>query len=163
MSDGILQGTIHSIQTSDGGVPKHPVGRVEVTVTGLVGDRQRDLRHHGGPERAVSLLGLDVIDRLVGEGHPIRPGSTGENVTLADVDWSRVPLGSRFRFEHGVELEALSFALPCGNVKASFKDGAIKRIHHERHPGESRIYARVLEPGHIREGEAVEVIPPARG
>ena len=52
---------------------------------GLEGDRQRDLRFHGGPLRAVSLYSLELIEALQAEGHPIAPGAMGENLTMAGV------------------------------------------------------------------------------
>lgn len=59
-----------------GGVPKFPVPSAEVTETGVVGDRQRDLRFHGGSQRAVSLYAAARIAALQAEGHPIGPGTT---------------------------------------------------------------------------------------
>ena len=55
------EGRIHAINLSDGGVPKTPVAEAEVTPTGLIGDRQEDTEHHGGPERAVCIYSLEVI------------------------------------------------------------------------------------------------------
>ena len=57
----------------DGGVPKFAVGQALVTTTGVAGDRQLDLKHHGGPTRAVSLFALERIEALRAEGHPIAP------------------------------------------------------------------------------------------
>lgn len=139
-------------------MPKRPVPEATVTASGLRGDVQRDLRYHGGPERAVSLFSLDVIERLRSEGHPVEPGSTGENVTVAGVDWGLVVPGARLEFEGGVVLEVASYCTPCGKIRASFADGAIHRINQEDHPGESRVYARVIAEGTVREGESVKVV-----
>ena len=76
MSEQPAPGSIHRINVSDGGVPKLPVERAEVTAEGLTTDRQAHPKFHGGPERAVCLLGLDAIERLQAEGHPIEPGTT---------------------------------------------------------------------------------------
>src|SRR6185436_19667397 len=81
-------GKLESINTSRGGVPKTAVFEAIVTREGIVGDVQRDLRYHGGPERAVSIYSLDLIADLQREGHPIAPGSAGENLTVSGVDWS---------------------------------------------------------------------------
>ena len=152
-------GRVHSLNVSGGGVPKRPVPEAFVTANGLRGDVQRDLRYHGGPERAVSLFSLDVIERLRAEGHPVEPGSTGENVTVAGFDWSLAAPGARLEFEGGVVLEVASYCTPCGKIRASFAGGTIDRIHQGDHPGESRVYARVLAEGTVREGEAVRVVP----
>ena len=155
-----MQGTVHQISISDGGAPKQSVPDAEVTPGGLVGDRQRFLKFHGGPERAVCLLGLDVIERLAGEGHPIAPGSVGENVTVAGFDWSAVDIGGVFAFGGGVELQVSSWAVPCKNIGHAFSDGGFVRLHAEKHPGRARAYCRVLTEGRIAAGEAVSWRPP---
>ena len=148
-------GRVHSLNVSGGGVPKRPIPEAHVTKNGLQGDVQEDLRYHGGPERAVSLFSFDVIERLRKEGHPISPGSTGENVTIAGLDWTLVEPGARLEFEGGVVLEVASYCVPCGKIRASFADGKVHRISQEDHSGESRVYARVLVAGTLREGETV--------
>jgi MOSC domain-containing protein YiiM len=150
--------TVASVNVSDGGVPKRPVAGAMVRAGGLEGDRQRDLRYHGGPERAVSLFSLDLIDALRAEGHPIAPGTTGENLTLAGVDWTRMVPGATVRVGQAV-LVLTKFATPCQNIVASFRDGEIARIAHKVHPGWSRVYARVMEEGLVRAGDGVEVEP----
>ena len=67
------EATIHSINVSLGGVPKLPQRSAEIRVTGLEGDKHRDLRYHSGPDHAVSLYSLDLIRALQAEGHPLRP------------------------------------------------------------------------------------------
>lgn len=157
------EGRVHRLNVSRGGVPKTPVAEARVTREGIAGDVQGDRRYHGGPERAVSLFSLDVIERLRGEGHPIVPGSAGENVTVAGLDWSRVAPGTRLLFAGGVVLEVVSYCVPCGKIRASFAGGAIERIRQEDHPGESRVYARVAEEGTLREGEPVRLEAAPRG
>ncbi len=154
---GPAVGRVHSLNVSGGGVPKRPVPEACVTKNGLRGDVQGDLRYHGGPERAVSLFSLEVIETLRVEGHPIAPGTAGENVTIAGLDWALVVPGARLEFEGGVVLEVVSYCVPCGKIRASFAEGKIHRIHQEDHPGQSRVYARVVVEGTVREGEAVRV------
>jgi len=149
-------GRVVQVNVSDGGVPKRPVPSARVTRNGLSGDRQRDLRYHGGPARAVCLLALEVIERLRAEGHPIEPGSTGENLTLAGLDWGALGKGSRLRFEGGVQLEVTGLAAPCPIIRGSFAGGGFERLDGQRHPGEARLYCRVLEEGEVRAGEGVE-------
>ena len=150
-------GRVHQISVSDGGVPKHAVLGAVVDAQGVSGDRQRDLRHHGGPDRAVCLLALEVIERLAAEGHPIVPGSTGENITVAGLDWDAVQPGTRFVFAGGVELQVTSWAVPCRNIAGSFADGGIARLHADADPRSSRAYARVLRGGTLGVGEAVRI------
>jgi len=149
------RGRLESIQVSDGGVPKTgSSGPVEVTRNGLVGDRQRDLRFHGGPDRAVCLLSREVIDGLRGEGHPIEAGTTGENLTVSGLDWWLVSTGVHLKVGE-VMLEITRAANPCRNIAGSFSDGDFSRLSTKVRPGRVRMYARVLVPGVIRAGDPV--------
>jgi MOSC domain-containing protein YiiM len=148
-------GVIHQINLSNGGVPKTCVESAFVKTNGIEGDRQEHTDVHGGPERAVCLYALEVIERLRGEGHPIEPGTTGENVTLAGLDWSLVVPGSRLVFDGGVVLEVASYTKPCRLIAASFAADDFNRILQADRPGESRVYARVITEGTIRTGESV--------
>lgn len=148
---------ILSINLSKGGVPKTAVARARVTAEGIEGDTQADRKHHGGPERAVSLFSFELIERLRAEGHPIAPGTTGENLTLVGLDWPALTPGTRLRFSGGVELEITSYANPCATIRESFKDLDSKRIKQDLHPGESRLYTRVLIPGAIEPNETITI------
>lgn len=149
-------GAVVSLNVSNGGVPKRAVARARVTVAGMEGDRQRDIRHHGGPDRALCLFSADLIAVLRTEGHPIEPGMVGENVTISGLDWWLLEPGVRLEIgEVGVELT--SYAMPCRNITAAFADGRSVRISQKLHPGESRVYARVLREGVVAVGDPVVV------
>lgn len=154
MSD---RGWVFQVNRSAGGVPKLPVVEAVVTAYGVAGDRQNDRRHHGGPERAVCLYSLERILDLQREGHPAFPGATGENLTLAGLDWDLLGPGARLFLGAEVELEVTRFTNPCRTIAGAFAGGAIERIHQDRHPGWSRLYARVLRGGTVRVGDPVRV------
>lgn len=149
------QGRLAFLNVSNGGVPKRPLPAAVVTVDGILGDVQSNRRHHGGPERAVSLFSLEVLEQLRREGHPVGPGATGENLTLSGLDWARVAPGARLSFAGGVLLEIASYCVPCATIRGAFTAGRVDRISQDKHPGESRVYARVLTTGTLSEGEAV--------
>ena len=115
------QGKLHAINVSSGGVPKQPREACALSFAGLEGDWQTDREHHGGPDRAVSLYSLEVIEKLRAEGHPISPGSTGENLTVSGMDWTAIKPGDRLAVG-GAELQVMSYAAPCNNINASFSD-----------------------------------------
>lgn len=147
-------------------MPKLALPRAGITRDGVEGDKQNDLQHHGGPERAVCLLALEVIERLRSEGHPIAPGTTGENLTVVGLDWAKVGPGVRLEIEGAdgsgpVELEVVSYAAPCSTIRDSFADLDSRRIKQDLHPGDSRVYARVLREGVVRAGATVRMTPPA--
>lgn len=146
---------IHQINLSNGGVPKLPVPEARITAKGLDGDRQRSRVYHGGPDRAVCLFSLELIEALQAEGHAIFPGSSGDNLTLAGVDWATLKPGDRLSVGRDVRLEITSFAAPCKQNTCWFKDGDFQRISQENHPGWSRLYAKVLDEGLVRVGDPV--------
>lgn len=148
---------IHQISVSDGGVPKKPVREARVTLQGVEGDRQRNLKVHGGPDRAVCLYSLDVIERLQQAGHSIEPGFSGENLTLAGLDWELMRPGVRLSIGPDVELEVMSYTSPCSHNARWFHDGDYQRISQKKHPGWSRVYAKVLKAGVVRPGDQVNV------
>lgn len=158
-----MEGYIFQLNCSDGGVPKRAVGSAELTETGLVGDRQAHPKIHGGPERALCLYALEQIEQLQHEGHPIFPGSIGENVTVVGLDWKTLEPGSRLALGDEVVVEISSYAGPCNTIAASFAEGGFKRISQKIHPGESRLYARVLQTGRLEAGQKVRVLNGAQG
>jgi MOSC domain-containing protein YiiM len=153
-----MDGYIFQLNCSDGGVPKRPVREAEVTPTGLACDRQAHPKIHGGPERALCLYALEQITALQDEGHPIFPGSIGENVTVVGVDWQTLQPGSRLALGDEVVIEITSYAGPCPTIAASFTDSKFKRISQKIHPGQSRLYARVIKTGLLATGQTVRVL-----
>ncbi len=149
----------HIVQISvnpQGGVPKNRVAHALLKTDGVEGDKQRDKRFHGGPERAVCLYSLERIQALQDEGHPIDCGTTGENLTISGLNWQEIVPGVRLQIGEAL-LEISSFTTPCSNIGGSFTDGEFKRISQKVHPGWSRVYARVLQEGVVKEGDEVQL------
>lgn len=153
-----MKGKIYQLNCSDGGVPKTPVPDAVLTPTGLRGDRQARLKIHGGPERALCLYALERIHALQTEGHPIFPGSAGENVTIEGLDWNLLKPGSRLALGDEVVVEVTGYAGPCRTIAASFLRRDSQRIKQQKHPGDSRLYARVLQTGRVAVGQSVRVL-----
>jgi MOSC domain-containing protein YiiM len=147
-------GTLESINTSRGGVPKTTVFEALVTEHGVDGDRQRDRRFHGGADRAVVVYSLEVIQELQREGHPIAVGSTGENLTVSGLDWHRVAPGVELAIGD-VRLLVTRYVSPCENIAPFFLANDFTRISQKRNPGWSRVSARVLTGGIVRLGDPV--------
>jgi len=156
-----VSGRIVQVSVSTGGVPKNPVEHARVGTLGLEGDAHRDTEHHGGPERAVCLYALEAITALQHEGHRIAPGAIGENLTVEGIDWSAVIPGSRVRVGAEVVLEVTRYTSPCLNIAPVFRDRDYSRVSEKRHPGWSRVYARVLAEGTVRRGDRVSIEAPA--
>lgn len=152
-----VAGKVVRINVSYGGVPKWPVDAAELGVLGVVGDRQANREIHGGPEKALCLWSLEVIEALQREGHPVEPGSAGENLTISGLPWATLSPGTRLRIGSTVLVEITSYTTPCRTIWGSFRFRRYGRISQKKHPGESRLYARVLQVGRIAVGDEVTI------
>ena len=145
------------INISKGGVPKYSVEESWIAWEGVDGDVQGNQTVHGGKDRALCLFSLDIIEALREEGHPINPGSTGENLTLSGFDWPVLQIGDQLRIGQNVHVEIMSFAEPCRFIAQWFQNQDYRRISQKVYPGWSRLYARVLAEGSIRCGDPVRM------
>jgi MOSC domain-containing protein YiiM len=150
-------GTVVQLNISNGGVPKTAVDTVEVGFGGVVGDAQRVRIHHGRPWQALCLYADEVIDLLQAEGHPIQRGSVGENITVRGLPWADVRPGVLLQIGSVTAL-VQAFAEPCNSNRQFFRDGDFQRMNIARGPV-SRVYATVLQPGHISTGDSVTLEP----
>ncbi|SCG52154.1 MOSC domain-containing protein [Micromonospora inositola] len=148
------------------GIDKRPVaGPVAVVApgpkgtgeVGLVGDRVYDVKHHGGPDQAVYAYAREDLDRWETElERPITNGSFGENLTTIDLDVNRALIGERWRIGADVVLEVSCARIPCATFQGWLQQqGWIKRFTQAALPG---AYLRVIEAGHIRAGDRVEIV-----
>ena len=151
------QGTIFQINISAGGVPKMAVPSSAVQTLGLEGDAHR-YEDHGGPERAVCIYALERIQALQAEGHPISPGAAGENLTIAGLDWESVVPGSHLQIGPQLVLEVTRYTVPCKTIQKAFLADNYARISQTQHPGWSRVYARVLQPGLVQVGDSITLL-----
>jgi MOSC domain-containing protein YiiM/GNAT superfamily N-acetyltransferase len=156
----IAVGRVRQVNVSAGGVPKRPVASAHVGWLGLEGDGHHEATLHGGPHRAVCLFAIEAIRRVAAEGHPIEPGSVGENLTTEGIELSTLPVGTRLRIGRGLLLELSAPDDPCKTIAAAFSDGRFARISIVGHPTDSRMYARVLVEGVVRPTDPIEVLPP---
>ena len=151
-----MAGRVHQINVSDGGVPKLPVPSAHILAAGVEGDTQADRIHHGGPGQTVCLYSLEVIHALQAEGHPIQAGSAGENLTLAGLEWTEVVPGVRLRVGEAA-LEITFPTTPCYKNAQWFVGGRFDRMHQSKHPGWSRMYARVIDEAEVMVGDRVTI------
>jgi len=152
-----MNGQVVTINVSRGGVPKLAIAEAKVGELGIDGDGH-NYSGHGGTDKAVCLYSLERILAFQASGHPIFPGSLGENLTVIGLEWSDISFGDRFKIGEEVEIEIVSAASPCATIEQSFSDGDASRVDHELHPGWARFYARVVKPGTIRPGALIESV-----
>jgi MOSC domain-containing protein YiiM len=149
MSGVSMTGTLVQLNVSAGGMPKLPVASAKVTRAGVEGDRQRNRKYHGGPNRAVCLFSTELYDRLRGLGIDLASGSVGENFTTTGIDLQRLKKGDRLRVG-GCLIEITDVRVPCRNLKQWDEDLP------ELIVGFSGWVANVVEEGEVKAGEPVE-------
>ena len=141
-------------------------GPVQVGELGLAGDEVSNLRHHGGPDKAVYAFAREDLDRWAEAlGAEIADGQFGENLTTVGIDVNEARLGERWRVggPEGPVLEVASFRTPCNVFKAwmgrSGLDARawVKRFAADARPGP---YLRVVVTGVLRAGDEIEVVAP---
>ena len=143
---------IFQLAASRGGVPKLAIRSARATTLGLDVDKQKHLKIHGGPERALSLFSLEVLQLLQAEGPPIYPGSTGENVLISGLDWSLLAPGKRLALGPDVVVELTRTATPCKTIAESFIDRNFNRLGALH---QMRWYSRVITEGALHVGMVV--------
>ncbi|MBD0839164.1 MULTISPECIES: MOSC domain-containing protein [unclassified Streptomyces] len=125
--------------------------------SGLAGDDVCDTRHHGGPDQAVYAVAREDLDDWERElGRTLANGGFGENFTTLGMDVSGALIGERWRVGPTVVLEVTSGRIPCRTFQAHVgEERWVKRFTEKGAPG---AYLRVVEPGEVRAGDAIEVL-----
>ncbi|WP_372345114.1 MOSC domain-containing protein [Streptomyces sp. KL116D] len=144
-------------QPVDGPVRVAAPGQKGIGASGLAGDAVCDTRHHGGDDQAVYAFAredLDDWERTL--GRPLPSGSFGENLTTEGVDVSGAKIGERWRVGSELVLEVTSGRIPCRTFQGHLGEkGWVRRFTQD---GRSGAYLRVVEPGEIRAGDAIEIL-----
>jgi MOSC domain-containing protein YiiM len=143
-------------RTVESGIVKSPVeGRVRVEGVTVAGDRQADLRVHGGADKAVYAYAIeDYRWWSDGLGSPLAPGTFGENLTVSGVEVSGAVIGERWEVGSAL-LEVAQPRLPCYKLGMRMGDPVfVSRFAAANRPG---AYLRIVEPGELGAGDAVRV------
>jgi MOSC domain-containing protein YiiM len=147
-----MTGTLIQLNISRGGMPKLPVSSARVTRDGVAGDRQKNRKYHGGPDRAVCLYSEELYDWLRGEGIDLPAGALGENFTTRGLDLDTLAVGDRIRVGEVCVIEITGVREPCRQLK---KWGAAlpKLI-----VGRSGWMAKVVREGEVKAGDRAEAV-----
>jgi len=152
-SDVVWHGT--TVRTS---IFKQPArGAVRVLAHGLAGDGQADLRHHGGPDKAVYAYPAEHHTFWAAHLPPAKlvPGAFGENLTTAGLLEREVRLGDCFRVGTAV-LRAMQPRVPCFKLNVRLDDDQMVRRF--QRAGRSGIYFSIVEPGTMQAGDSIELL-----
>ncbi len=128
-------------------------GPVAITTLGLVDDFIGDARNHGGPDQAVYVYGgMDYdwwAERL---GHPLEPGTFGDNLTISGLETAQLTIGDRLQIG-STTLEVSAARIPCSTLSRRMRDFKFAAAFRTaERPG---VYCRVIVPGNVRAGDEV--------
>ena len=122
----------------------------------LDGDHQADLKVHGGPARAVLVYGAENYATWAEElGRELPYGSFGENFTIAGFDQATARTGDIYSVGPSI-IQLTELRGPC--YKLQYRTETPDMIERVLANGRSGIYARVLQEGRVRVGDAVELL-----
>lgn len=121
------------------------------------GDRQADLKVHGGMDKAVYAYSHDVYSwwqkELKLEQMPY--GSLGENLTIDYLDEATIYVGDVFEVGE-CQLQAVQPRIPCYKLGIRFGDQSIMQKFNELH--RCGVYFRVKKEGLIRANDVFKLI-----
>ncbi|MBL8811021.1 MAG: MOSC domain-containing protein [Planctomycetaceae bacterium] len=134
---------------------KDPVdGAVTVGTTGLHGDEQSDLVHHGGSDKA--LLAYSFSHYAFWKARypelDFQPGGFGENLTVSGIDESTCCVGDIFEVGNCL-FDVSQPRQPCWKLSRRWGiPNLAQQVQHERRTG---WYLRVLRTGDLASGETM--------
>ena len=129
------------------GLPKVEQPQVELIVEhGIQGDA------HAGPwHRQISLLGEESVDKMKASFPDLPHGAFAENILTKGLILYELPVGTRLRVGPAL-LEVTQIGKEC------HQGCAIRKITGDCVMPREGIFARVLEGGTVKAGDAVEVL-----
>lgn len=133
------------------GIRKRPVAEAWITLDriNLAGDRQADLRAHGGMDKAVFAYPVEHLaawSEECGVRPTLGPGSFGENLTLQGVTEDQVCIGDVWTWGEAL-LQVAQPRWPC--YKLAMATGIPDIVERFIETGRCGWYFRVLRPGRV--------------
>lgn len=140
------------------GIAKLPVsGPVTIRQFNIEGDEQADLKHHGGPDKAVLAYPTEHYRFWADEFDSVDwcPGCFGENLPLEGCTESDVCIGDVFEFGDA-RLQVSQPRQPCWKLSRRWKIPKLAvRVQQTRRTG---WYFRVLQQGVAEAGQLMRLI-----
>lgn len=138
------------------GIYKEPIeGRVMLHQLNLDGDKQADLKAHGGKYKAVYFYSYDHYvfwEQELGRDD-FEFGQFGENFTVEGLTEDLVHVGDQFRIGEAL-VEVTQPRVPC--FKLGHKMGSQKFVKQFLRSLRSGFYVRVLEEGEVGAGDSIQ-------
>jgi MOSC domain-containing protein YiiM len=137
---------------------KSPVeGAVAVRKDNIEGDRQADLRVHGGTDKAVYAYSYDAYPWWQKELglDALAFGALGENLTIDHLDETNIFVGDVFEVG-SCQIEAVQPRIPC--FKLEIKFSTPKMVEAFYRSNRCGVYFRVITEGSIQAGDSPRLI-----
>ena len=145
-----MKAEIVSINISDTkGVRKKPVESVVLKENFGI---ENDAHASGEWHRQVSLLALESIQKMQGQGLDVGPGDFAENITTRGIDLVSLPIGTRITIGEAAEAEVSQIGKVCHNRCAIYHQAGDCVMPKEG------IFVKVLQGGTIKKGDEIRVI-----
>ena len=124
--------------------------------TNLDGDQQADLRHHGGPEKAVCVYPFEHYDYWDRElSLDLGPAAFGENFTINGLTEEEVCIGDRYDVGEAI-VEITQPRSPCWKLARRWGIHDLALRFEET--GYTGWYLRVHETGMVAPGQSMELV-----
>jgi MOSC domain-containing protein YiiM len=136
---------------------------VDINTLGVIGDEQADLTVHGGTEKAIYVYPHEhypfwnaLLSRELKAPFDLQPGAMGENFTITGLLEADVFVGDTLQIGN-LEFIVTKLREPCFkfNAKMRYK-GAAKAMLQSGYCG---WYMRVITPGKLMAGSAINLLP----
>ena len=132
-------------------------GPLKVEQYNISGDRQADLKNHGGENKAVYLYPFEHYaywkERLSVEDLPY--GAFGENLTTSGILETELNIGDHLK-AGTCELAVVQPRIPCYKLGIRFNDTTMTaKFYESRRFG---IYLKIIKEGKIAPGDVIEII-----
>jgi len=152
---GLPREVTYGTRTYPTSIFKNPVsGRVAVRRLNLEGDRQGNLKTHGGPDMAVYVYSQDHYafwENDLGCG-PLGCGAFGENLTVTGMADDEVSIGDVFSIGNA-RFQVTEPRTPCHKLAMKFDDSILPRRFFKS--GRLGFYFRVLGEGDVGAGDDI--------
>ncbi|MFJ8529773.1 MOSC domain-containing protein [Bacillus sp. NPDC094106] len=138
------------------GICKEPIEEAFLSKDGFLGDDVADLKHHGGPDRAVCVYPHEHYALWEQEFQTTLPSSTfGENITVTDMLERDVFIGDTYQLGEAI-IQVTQARIPCSTISKRLGiPGILPRIVATGYTG---YLCRVLQEGIVRKDSQIKLL-----
>lgn len=146
--------------TESGIFKSRVLGPIELKADGLVGDKQADLKHHGGLEKALHHYAFDHYKTWRSEYPQLEkslkvPGAFGENISTIGLTEKDICVGDTFSLGSAA-IQVSQGRQPCWKLGVRF---GMKRMPLlVQRTGRLGWYYRVIETGEVETGKSLKLV-----